>query len=369
MPFIILRQADVVASQKYDDWSTREIPSGEYVVVFYSVGDVGGGYLGVRTLTATKASFSAPTRLARDLAIEDLLKHASSVTERVPLSRHQAASVVEQIKTDSHYWWENASPSIKRQLSAETAEEPEDEARRLLREGTMLLQKRDLRRSKELIQKALQLDPAIRGARIELAKIAIESRDLQEAVSSLEGELNRAENPDAFGAHAYLAAIHEAQGRSSEAETHAAAAMDTEQFKQHPGGISLAPEVTASIRSALRPGPIDPQPSPSGEAGVLSDAVDPAISYALGWLCGISLIVGVIVAAYNVARGRNRRAVHAFIIVAVAAASWVGSLFVLGPVAAAAGSEAISLSLGTLRLAIILLNPIATVWYLRDRRV
>jgi tetratricopeptide (TPR) repeat protein len=240
---IVIFKGDKIMCDWYDrPRESTELAPGDYMLVGYGVGDVGGGSLGVKSLFVRNLHTTRATKITSMTRNSDLFAMAG---EETVLSPAQRKMVVLCIKREYVYWWDHAPPTIKALLGEEVT--IEDRARHMLIEGRSLYYANRLSEAAKLVEQALTLDPKLREARSTLGRIALYQGDVQTAITHFQEELACARDPDEYNAHAYLSVIYDTQGRVGEAQLHARSAMAY--------GMFLSPEEVKKIRAAVRAAP------------------------------------------------------------------------------------------------------------------
>jgi tetratricopeptide (TPR) repeat protein len=246
-PVIFLQDHILTYFRGFSWEGSGNVGPGQFVLVLYGVGHVGGGYYAVDRLYA----FDLPLQEAINLptghdpeVVDALLRLAG---HSVQLSEGQRSELITHIKGWRSYEWDNAARDVKEMLTGREEEVP-DRARRLLREATATWDgSEEQERPCALIREALILYPALPNAHFELARMAIVRGDVADAIRQCEAELSEAEEPDALNAHSYLSLIYAAKGDHESSRRHAQAAMAV------PTAVptQLLPEVARKIRNAV----------------------------------------------------------------------------------------------------------------------
>lgn len=228
-----------------------ELVPGSYVLLIYDIGYVGRSHLGVQSLTVRSLHIDRTAKLPEGASEWSEAKALllAMAGQEAQLSENQRKLVVAHIKSEYHYWWDNASPAIKAFLLGKELS-PEDKAKWLLIEGTSLYYGNRLSEAARLVEDGLKLDLKLSGARCRLGQIALYQGDIQGAITYFQEELELAREPDDYTAHSYLSVIYQAQGRIDDARFHSHLAKQTRTYLQHP--MYLAPGEVERIRRAVR---------------------------------------------------------------------------------------------------------------------
>jgi len=217
---------------------------GDYVLLTYDTGQVGGGYIGIDRVECRTLHLGQSVARPKS---DELWKLQA---DEAPLSPRQQGHFISLVKGSSRPWdWENASATVRALFTAKE-DTPADEARILVREAFCEWDGSSVQdKASALIERALGFDSGVREARILLGKMALARGDVNAAIAYFLEELAKATKPDALNAHSYLAAIYRELGRESDAQRHALAGTDTPEYRQNP--TQLGPTAVDMIKQAV----------------------------------------------------------------------------------------------------------------------
>ena len=225
------------------------IGPGEFILVQYEIGALGGGYTGLKSVSAHILELKEPAELTVISADEILHRRGAGTA----LSKLQGQQVIAFIKDLNAPWaWDNARAEVRAILTGEepTAKErASDLVRQALAQGWNDDDPSTFEAPSAFLQQAIALYPGVAEARVFLGKMAIMGGRVEQAVAYFTGELSEASKPAALNAHSYLSIIYRALGREGEARQHAEAGTRTPEYRQMP--TQLSPEVVTKVSAAV----------------------------------------------------------------------------------------------------------------------